>query len=89
MQGLASSFLWEGNHCLRMSSGVMLQLLLISVKLSESADRFSQPAQLRIHRKLKEAAVFRYSRRVSKEDGSVRIIFYANSEIIFALTFVL
>merc|ERR1719295_1936327 len=26
----------------------------------------------RIHRKLKEAAVFRFSRRVSKEDGSVK-----------------
>ena len=33
-------------------------------------------ALLRIHRKLKEVAVFRYSKKVNKEDGSVRIIFY-------------
>ena len=36
-------------------------------------------AQLRIHRKLKEVAVFRYSKKVNKEDGSVRIIFYDQS----------
>ena len=35
--------------------------------------------QLRIHRKLKEVAVFRYSKKVNKEDGSVRIIFFAQS----------
>ena len=36
-------------------------------------------AQFRIHRKLKEVAVFRYSKRVNKENGSVRIIFLAQS----------
>ena len=35
--------------------------------------------QLRIHRKLKEVAVFRYSKKVNKEDGSVRNIFFAQS----------
>ena len=35
--------------------------------------------QLRIHRKLKEVAVFRYSKKVNKEDGSVRIIFFTQS----------
>ena len=29
---------------------------------------------LRIHRKLKEAAVFRYTKKVDKDDGSVSIL---------------
>ena len=30
---------------------------------------------LRIHRKLKEVAVFRYTKKVDKDDGSVSILF--------------
>ena len=35
----------------------------------------SMLCSLRIHRKLKEVAVFRYIKKVDKDDGSVRILF--------------
>ena len=45
----------------------------------KTPDRSISNSEFRIHRKLKEVAVFRYSKRVNKENGSVRIIFFAQS----------
>ena len=38
----------------------------------KTPDRSISNSEFRIHRKLKEVAVFRYKKKVSKEDGSVR-----------------
>jgi len=46
--------------------------VMAKVPVSRSSRSGLQFPVGRIHRKLKEAAVFRYSRRVSKEDGSVK-----------------
>ena len=53
-------------------------LSLKSISISNDEFRFETPdrsisnSEFRIHRKLKEVAVFRYKKKVSKEDGSVR-----------------
>ena len=56
-------------------------LSLKSISISNDEFRFETPdrsisnSEFRIHRKLKEVAVFRYTKKVDKDDGSVSILF--------------